>query len=111
MEADIKERERQISDLKSEVKYLNKKVETIVSGLDCHEQYSRGNCLLIHGVKEKDKEDTDKVVIEFFEKEMEEKLSANDIDRSHRLGKKQTGSRPQPIIIKFTRYNVCNVIF
>ena len=74
--------------------------------LDCHEQYSRRNCLLIHSVKENEKEDTDEVVIEFFEKEMEEKLSANDIDRSHRLGKKQTGSRPRPIIVEFTRYNV-----
>ena len=55
--------------------------------LDRHEQYSRRNCLLIHGVKENKKEDTDEVVIEFFEKEMKEKLSANDIDRSHRLGK------------------------
>ena len=64
-----------------------------------------------HSVKENEKEDTDEVVIEFFEKEMEEKLSANDIDRSHRLGKKQTESRPRPIIIKFTRYNVRNVIF
>ena len=36
-----------------------------------------------------DKEDTDKAVIEFFEKEMKEKLSANDIDRSHQLGKKK----------------------
>ena len=79
--------------------------------LDCHEQYSRRNCLLIHGVKESEKEDTDKVVIEFFEKEMKEKLSANDIDRSHRLGKKQTGSRPRPIIIKFISCNILNVIF
>ena len=29
---------------------------------------------------EKENEDTDKLVIEFLEKEMEEKLSANDID-------------------------------
>ena len=79
--------------------------------MDRHEQYSRRNCLLIHGVKVSEKEDTDEVVIEFFEKELKEKLSANDIDRSHRLGKDQTGSRPWPIIIKFTRCNVCNVIF
>ena len=65
---------------KNEVKYLNEKVETVDRSLDCHEQYSRRNCLLIHGVKENEKEDTDKVVIEFFEKEMKEKLSANDID-------------------------------
>ena len=96
---------------KNEVKYLNEKVETVDRSLDCHEQYSRRNCLLIHGVKENEKEDTDKVVIEFFEKEMKEKLSANDIDRSHRLGKKQTGSRPRPIIIKFSSYNILNVIF
>ena len=61
-------------------------------------------------MKENEKEDTDEVFIELFEKEMEEKLSANDIDRSHRLGRKQTESRPRPIIIKFTRYNVRNVI-
>ena len=79
--------------------------------MDRHEQYSRRNCLLIHGVKVNEKEDTDEVVIEFFEKELKEKLSANDIDRSHRLGKEQIGSRPWPIIIKFIRCNVCNVIF
>ena len=88
MEEDTKEKERQISELKSEVKYLNEKVETMDRSLDRHEQYSRRNCLLIHGVKESEKEDTDEVVIEFFEKEMKEKLSVNDIDRSHRLEKK-----------------------
>ena len=116
MEADRKEKEQQISELKIEVKSLNEKVETMDRSLDCHEQYSRRNCLLIHcllihGVKENEKEDTDEVVITFFEKEMKEKLSANDTDRSHRLGKKQTGRRPRPIIIKFARYNVRNIIF
>ena len=79
--------------------------------LDCHEQYSKRNCLLTHGVKENKKEDIDEVVIEFFKKEMKEKFSANDIDKSYRLGKKHTGSRPRPIIIKFDRYKVRNVIF
>ena len=111
MEDDRKEKERQISELKNEVKYLNEKVETMDRSLDRHEQYSRRNCLLIHGVKENEKEDTDEVVIEFFQKEMKEKLSANDIDRSHQLRKKETRSRPPSIIIKFARYNVHNVIF
>ena len=61
-------------------------------------------------MKENEKEDTDEVVIELLEKEMKEKLSPNNIDRSHRLGRK-TGIRPRPIIIKFARYNGCNVIF
>ena len=31
---------------------------------------------------------------------MQEKVSANDIDRSHRLGKEHIGSSSRPIIIK-----------
>ena len=73
MEADRKEKERQISDLKNEVKYLNEKVETMDRSLDRHEQYSRRNYLIVHSVKENEKEDTDEIVIEFFEKEMKEK--------------------------------------
>ena len=42
--------------------------------LDHDEQCSRRNCLLIHGLKENEKEDTDVVVLEFFEKEMKEKM-------------------------------------
>ena len=83
MEADRKEKEQQISELNIEVKYLNEKIETIDRSLYCHEQYSRRNCLLIQSVKEKKEKDTDKVIIEFFETEMKEKLLANDIDRSH----------------------------
>ena len=50
-----------------------------------HEQYSRRNCILIHDVKKKnEKVHTDKIVIEIFEKVMQEKVSANDTDRSHR---------------------------
>ena len=45
-----------------------------------YKQYSRRNCLLIHGVKKNEKEDSDEVVIEIFINEMEEKVSVNDID-------------------------------
>ena len=74
MEANRKETDRQSSELKNEVKSLNKKVETMDRSLDCHEQYSRRNCFLIHGVKENEKDNTEKVFIEFFGKEMQEKV-------------------------------------
>ena len=48
--------------------------------LNLYKQYSRRNCLLIHGVKKNEKEDSDEVVIEIFINEMEEKVSVNDID-------------------------------
>ena len=88
MEKDRKEKKRQISELKNEVKILNEKIETLGRSFDSHEQYSRRTCLIIHGVKENEKENTDQVVKDIFETEMQEKVSLNDIDKSHRLGKK-----------------------
>ena len=35
------------------------------------EQYSRRNCLLIHGVKEDANEDTDKLVFQFIQNDLE----------------------------------------
>ena len=86
MKAYRKEKERQVLELKNEEKYLNEKVDR---SLNDHEQYYRRNCLLIHGSKENENEDTNEVVIQFFEKERKEKLSANDIDRPHWLEKKK----------------------
>ena len=86
MKAYRKEKEWQILELKNEGKYLNEKVDR---SLNDHEQYYRRNCLLIHGSKENENEDTNEVVIQFFEKERKEKLSANDIDRPHWLEKKK----------------------
>ena len=59
--------------------------------IDDNEQYSRRNCLLIHGVKETEKEVTDTQVLNLINKELKipgDKFSIVDIDRSHRLGKK-----------------------
>ena len=83
MEVNRKERERQISGLNYEVKTVNEKVETMGRSLDRREQYSRRNCLLVHGVKKNETENTEEVVIEISENEMQEKVSVNDIDRSH----------------------------
>ena len=74
MEADRKK--WQILELKNEVKSLNEKVDIMDKSLDCHEQHSRRNCLLIHGVKENKKEDTDEVVTEIFEKKWKKKYQS-----------------------------------
>ena len=76
--------------------------------LDRQEQYSRRNRLLIHGIDEENQENIDEVVINVLKKEMDEE----DIDRSHCLGnRKPDKSKPRPIIIKFSRYNVRAKIF
>ena len=91
METDRKEEESQISELKNEVKTLNEKAEQMNRSLDRHEQYSRRNFL--YSWCERKREDTAKVVIEIFEREIQEKVSVIDTDRPHRLGKIHTGSK------------------
>ena len=59
MELHLKKKERPISELIKEIKIPNERVETMDRSLNCHEQYSRRNCLLIHGMKENEKENTD----------------------------------------------------
>ena len=50
----------------------------------------------------------DKVIIEILEKEMQEKISVNDIGKSNRLWKKQTGSRLWPITVIISCSLKCN---
>ena len=62
-------------------------------------------------MKENEQENADEIFIEIFEKEVQEKVSVNDIDRSYQLGKNHTRSRHWSIITKFTWRNVRNAIF
>ena len=54
--------------------------------LDDQQQYSRRTCLLVHGVSETQRENTDKIVLDIFEKKMEAGLCKTDVSRSHRQG-------------------------
>ena len=58
-ERDRLEKEKVIEDLKEEVTYLTGKVDDITAETDGQEQYSRRNCLLIHGLPESNNENTD----------------------------------------------------
>ena len=111
-EADRREKEREITQLKRTLNSLNLRLDKADRALDRQEQYSRRNYLLIHGIDEENQENTDEVVISVLKKEMDEEITHLDIDRSHRLGnRKLDKSKPRPIIIKFSRYNVKARIF
>ena len=102
-EANRKEKEREIAELKSTFNILNVRLEKADRALDGREQYSRRNCLLIL-IDEENQENTDEVVINILKKEMDEEITHQDIDRSHRLGnRKPDKSKPRPVIIKFSR--------
>ena len=66
--------------------YLTKRLEQLDAVLERQEQYSRRNCLLIHGVDQVEGVDTDELSIEVAEEHMNQEIKHGDIDRLHRLG-------------------------
>ena len=98
-----------IGALEKENKELKQRVMKLEDAADQAEQYSRRNCLKISGVPENDasEESTDDLVIKLA-RAIDVDLSLQDIDRSHRLGKSESGdnARPRPwdIVVKFATY-------
>ena len=85
---------------------LNVKVSELTSAVEKQEQYSRGNCLLLHGINENKDEDTDKMSLNTLNENLQLEVTELNIERSHRIGKPKPNGKPRPIIIKFVRYNV-----
>ena len=68
-------------------------------------QYSCQNCLLIHGVEENSNADTDKLVLNIINNDLEIDLTEVAIDRTHCIGDLEKNKKKvQPIIVKFVRY-------
>ena len=57
--------------------------------MERQEQYSRGNVILIHGLKEEIDESTDDRVLKLFREKLNEDVLLADLDRTHRIGKKK----------------------
>ena len=84
-EADRREKERELAELKITINSLNVRLDKADRAFDRQGQYPRRNCLLIHGIDKENQENMDEVVINVFKKEMDEEITHVDIDRSHRL--------------------------
>ena len=89
---------------------LDNKIHDLEDSINDLEQYSRRNCLLIHGVKEKARENTDELALDVFNNSLEINTTVNDICRSHRIGKKRP-DKTRPIIVKFLSYRSRQQVF
>jgi len=82
--------------------------QLLLTRLDALEQYSRKNCLIVHGVKEDNDESIVDVVVNFINEKMKIPnfvMEPRLIDNVHRLGyNKRDKARPRSIIIKFLSY-------
>ena len=56
-------------------------MEEIENKTDLQEQYSRRNCILIHGIAENKEENTDHKAIDFINDRLDIKINKTDIDR------------------------------
>jgi len=93
-----------IETLEDDVKSLKKELASVRQSADDNEQKSRTSCLLLHGIEEKDGEDTDTICIDIVTDEVGVNLTKADIERSHRVGPKRPptrSSKPRPIIFRF----------
>ena len=119
-EPSISKIEKDILELRGEHRLLKIQMAGLKDELDALEQYSRRNCLILHGIPEEKGESTTKAVLDVIHKKViipEEKVTS-DIDRSHRLGKakptretRSNKSSHRPIIVKFKGYDSRNAVF
>ena len=111
-EQERKEREEIINNLTENVSRLTQKVDDLSEAVEKQEQYSRRNCLLLHGIPEKKQENTDELCIKAINEHLDLDINDRDIDRTHRIGNpRNTDEKPRPIIIKLVRYNDRKKIF
>jgi len=90
------------NELRNQIKKANEKIDDL-------EQYSRRNCLLVHGIEEVQNENTTDVAVNSLVIRLNLNITADDIDRSHRIGKRELQSeeetpKTRPIIVKFVSY-------
>ena len=93
-----------IKKLNEKVSALTERSKVLEESIDQQEQYSRRNCLLIHGVEENSNEDTDKLALNIINNDLEIDLTETAIDRTHRIGDpKKKKKKVRPIIVTFVR--------
>ena len=100
-------------ELERRVAHLERENASLHEENDAQEQYSRRNCLLLHGVPEA-QTDTDNAVLSVANDKLGLNLTRECIDRSHRLGQaaqNTSNGKPRPIIVKLTSYDTRRKIF
>ena len=100
--------EQKIQELQDE---LGRAINSQLESSDALEQYSRRNCLVLHGIPESANEDTDALIRETISQHLGVEVKARDLDRTHRIGAKRSNASGRPIIAKFARYDVRARVF
>ena len=104
-EKEREEKYKTIKRLNEKVSALTERSKVLEENIDQQGQYYRRNGLLIYGVEENNNEDTDKIVLNIINNDLENDLTEVAIDRTHRIGDpKKKKKKARPIIVKLVRY-------
>ena len=109
----ISEQNTKIQKLESIITIHENTTNQLLVKCNDDEQYSKRNCLHIHGVEVKENEDEDgnMNVLEDCYSSVNLQFEANDIDRVHRIGLSYTdinsGKKVKSIIVKFRSWKAC----
>ena len=90
LEKERREKDEIIATLQNELKSASMKAENLEKEMERQEQYSRRTSILIHELKEEKNESIDDRVLKLFTEELNEDVLLADLDRTHRIGKKET---------------------
>ena len=106
-EKDRRGKDAVIATLPSELKSASMKVEYLQKKVDRQKQYSRRKLYFNSWIERRKDKSIDDRVLKLFREELNEDVSLVDLDRTHRIGKKRdSNSKPHPVIVKFARYNI-----
>ena len=90
---------------------MNERIEELESKVDHQEQYSRKNCILIHGITENKRENTDQQAIDFINDNLDIKMTRLKFINPSGLDVLTRQTKAKLIIVKFARYNVRTRVF
>ena len=93
-----------VDPLKKQIDCLSDELANTEIHANENEQYSRRCNVRIHGIPEVESENCYEVVVDFFRKDLRCEVNESEIDRTHRVGKRQAGYKPRAIIVKFCSY-------
>ena len=71
-----------IKNLKGKVSYLSEKLGKMEKSIDARQQQPRRNCLLFYCIEETKGKDTDNIVLEVLNNDMDLNISQTALDRS-----------------------------
>ena len=90
---------------------LSTKVEKLEKLQDQQEQYSRRNCLHVHGIAQEKEEITDEVIINTLNEKLNLGITSRVLERTHRITESKKTRRKTCPIVKFFRCHDRNRAF